>query len=539
MTHAAPCLTKSVFLVALLTWCAGCQCARLEDYKVCGVTFDCVGASDGGEEDGGVPDAGQDDAGPADAGPCVPDGSVDALDALGDDSDCDGVDGVRARQLYVAGSRGDDLTAEPGNPLRPFATLSAAFAVARLADAGTFDAVLVTTGQYAEEDLSWDFDLDVWGGRTGTGTWAATGAPTSLVGGNVGLVVQGVQGRGLHEFQVRAGPAEFSKASIAAVVVDGAPRFVDVELVGGAGGPGLDGTNELLPDAGPGLAGTATTQGLFEPNVGPPGVCGGAPGYAGGAAAKGSGDGKAGDGPDGGAGGPARTCPITVAFTAGDGAAGAAGFRGAPGADAVNFGALGNKWAWVGADGRSGTPGATGEPGSGGGGGGAGLPGDPDPSWSGGSGGSGGCPGGGGGAGTTGGPSFGLMIRGGRPVLSGRTTVQAGRGGNGGAGAAGGNGFPGGPGGVGGQQNSATCLLSPSLYGAGGTGGTGGAGGPGGPGGGGAGGHSIAVFCEGDAGLDLVDVDAGVLLAGQAGDGGAGLPGARSGLAAPAWGCSP
>ena len=76
----------------------------------------------GDDTDAGASDAGTLDAGP----PCIPDGAVDVLDALGVDSNCDGTDGVRARQLYVSATRGDDATAVPGDPDHPYATLTAA-----------------------------------------------------------------------------------------------------------------------------------------------------------------------------------------------------------------------------------------------------------------------------------------------------------------------------------------------------------------------------------------------------------------------------
>ena len=528
-------------LFALMACCAGCQFVRLSDYNVCDQPDCSAPELDAGAEDAGLGvDGGSDGGALADAGPsCVPDGSVDVIDALGDDSDCDGVDGVRTRQLYVAGDAGNDATAKAGNPLLPFATLKAAFSFLRSGDAGAFDAVLVTTGRYDEEDVTWDSDVDVHGGRLGSGTWPASGAPTSLVGGNVGLVVQGVFGHEFSSFQVIAAPAGPSKASIGAVVVDGTPAFLDVELVGGEGGAGLPGVTVVLPDAGAGLTGTPSTQGQFTQNPGPPGVCGGTEGFAGGPAASGPTDGKPGAGPDGGVGGPPRSCLILLGLV-GDGAAGTPGDGGLPGADAVAFGSLdGSKWDWVDSDGVSGTAGTGGEPGSGGGGGGgSGIAGDAD-AWSGGSGGSGGCPGGGGGAGMAGGPSFGLVVRGGRPMLSGRTTVRAGRGGAGGAGAPGGSGFPGGSGGQLSVGNVSLSSCGPGgrpPYGAGGAGGNGGAGGSGGPGGGGAGGHAIGVFCENDAGFDA---DGGVVRAGVPGDGGSGLPGARGGLSAVAWGCSP
>ena len=517
---------KAHHLLGVLAWCSGCQCVQLSDYKVL--------ASDGGE-DGLITET---DAGATDAGEpgCVPDGAVDVIDALGDDSDCDGTDGVATRQLYVSSTLGNDATAQPGNPARPYATLKAAFGVLRATDAGAFDALLVATGQYSEEEVSWDTNVDVYGGRSGAGTWPASGAPSSLLGGNVGLIVQGVQGRALHAFQVRAAAADFSKASIGAVVVDGSPAFIDVELVGGSGGAGIPGGDDPIPDAGPGLPGTATAQGTTTQNPGPPGVCGGDPGFAGGQPGNGAADGQKGDGPDGGAGGPQRSCGGPGRSPVGDGAEGAAGEEGVPGADPIAFGSLAGKWLWIDADGFSGGPGGPGKPGEGGGGGGGSAIANDPASWSGGSGGSGGCPGGGGQGGRSGGPSFGLLVRSGRPVLGGRTTVQARAGGAGGAGGSGALGYPGGSSGVAAQENTTQCVGMVRRYGKGGEGGRGGAGGHGGPGGGGAGGHSIAVFCENDAGFEL---DAGVLINGQPGDGGAGLPGARVGLSAATYGCSP
>lgn len=523
---------KARHLVAMMLWLGGCQCARLEDYKVCDATVDCDPSPDASVAEDAGADAGAADAGLDASVACVPESQPDLLDPAGLDSDCDGVDGVKARQLYVAGApQGDDSSAEPGNPQRPFATLGAALRFAASADAGRFDAVLVRQGTYPEQAVEWRADVDIWGGRSGAGTWPAVGL-SNLVGGSVALVVKDVQGRSLRGFQVHAAAGGPSTASIAVVVEAASPTFLFDELFASAGGDGVAGTSQPVAGAGAGLPGTPGQTGLYEKNLGPAGVCGGDVGWPGGGAGVDGGWGQSGMGPGGGQGAGPVKC---FGFTTPEAVAGQDGADGLPGPDGVDglaFGSLGTDWTWWGTDGTPGGAGQTGKPGSGGGGGGSGAAGTL--SSSGGSGGSGGCPGGGGTGGRAGGPSVGLLVRGGRVLLGEGTHVFSGSGGAGGAGAAGLPGFPGGDGGSAGPLQTACANAQTNATGA--PGGGGGRGGPGGRGGGGGGGHSFAVLCEADGGFAL---DGGSLAPGAGGAGGVGVDGGRAGVAGASWGCSP
>ncbi len=519
---------RRVLLWVMVCALGGCQCVRLEDYRVCDATVDCGDA----QPDASIEDAGTmaSDGGPRDGG-CVPDGLVDVLDTSGLDSDCDGVDGVMSRQLFVSGSQGNDTTAVPGSSSQPWATVGAALRFAASRDGG-FDAVLVSSGAYDETEVEWTANVDVWGGRSGVGTWAPSGSMSNLRGGQVGLRILSVEGRTLRGFQVRS--AEGPPSSIAVLVESASPHFVDVQLFAVAGGGGLAGGTEGDPNAEPGLPGTPGVSSGFTLNGGPSGVCGGEDGFAGGGAAKSQGtSGSAGEGPLGGVAGapPSATCSM-VSVQAGQGGDGDAGIDGAPGVSATAFGQLNDKRKWIGADGTLGSTGTPGKPGSGGGGGGA-----PNvagsTSSSGGSGGSGGCPGARGAGGSSGGPSIGLVVINGRPVIGPDTFIIAGAGGPGGPGGPAGPGLPGGAGGSAGPLPAALECGSSFPYGRGGAGGSGGRGGNGGRGGGGAGGHSLGVYCELDGGFEM---DGGVMMIGTPGPG---ADGARAGVAQLSYGCTP
>lgn len=524
---------KHLTLLLTVLCASGCQFVSVEDYKVCGVTVDCTPRA----EDASVefPDAGDFDAG-TDAG-CVPE-VLDPVDVQGRDSNCDGLDGVKSRLLFVDGVRGNDTLATPGDPTKPFATLGAAFAVAAAADAGTFDAVLVTAIAYAEPGLTWTADVDVWGGRSSDGRFSALG-PTArsslLSAAPVGLHIRDVQGRALRNFIVRAtGTPAPTQASIGVFVERASPLLLNDELYASAGGAGAaGGARPALPDAGPGIAGGAGVGAQTVPNdAGGLGVCGGDPGFAGGEASVSSASGHAGYGPGGGQPGENFdldcTPPLPAQATAG--ADGAMGTSGAPGLEGTGFGTLGPGQLWLGADGQPGGDGTTGLPGSGGGAGGF-VKGAMEPS-SGGAGGSGGCPGVGGGAGHAGGPSFALVVIEGRAVVGADTFLISANGGAPGEGAPGSVGFPGGAGGPAGPPLISGAMTGCGAFGGGAPGGRGGAGGAGGPGGGGRGGHSIAAYCGADGGLDVMD--GGTLstgLSGTAPDGG------RAGVVAQRWNC--
>lgn len=182
---------------------------------------------------------------------------------------------------------------------------------------------------------------------------------------------------------------------------------------------------------------------------------------------------------------------VDVAASGGQGTDGAPGPHGtttAPGAREGRAASVANAvipWLPVSSvDAGDGRPGA----GGGGGGGGQADPNAPQHAGSGGGGGgNGGCPGTGGEGASSGGGSFGLIVRDGRVRIH-DTVIWAADGGAGGDGGSGGFGKPGGAGGTGGDTSGcAGCF-------AGGNGGRGGSGGCGGSAGGGSGGPSVAIL---------------------------------------------
>ncbi len=177
----------------------------------------------------------------------------------------------------------------------------------------------------------------------------------------------------------------------------------------------------------------------------------------------------------------------------GDGGDGEDGIHGTGGSSEGQI--VSNKWI-----GNDGMPGSDGEPGGGGGGGGGGGSSHSgcncyDWGGSGGGGGAGGCGGTGGVGGTFGGSSIGLFLVNSSPEIV-DCTFSVRTGGNGGDGRTGGTGGIGGAGGLGGDHYDDGEQ--------GGNGGSGGRGGKGGSGGGGAGGSSIGIFKAGYS-LPLID----------------------------------
>lgn len=452
------------------------------------------------------------------------------------DSNCDGIDGVGARALFVSASS----PSSRGTRNEPFQTLAEAM---EAFDPGRHDHVLVAAGTYVEPLLI-TAPVALYGGYApdfsdrDVAAFPSTIAPSAeqLVGpGSVsilepdgpvtvaGFVIQGVD-------RPRSAAPGVDGASSQAVVLRGVDERVrivnDVIRAGRAqdGGDGARGTSGA-----PGRPGTeglpalecSTPDCQGEINLGGEGgttSCGAAGRDGANSDGSVSRQAYAGGGLDGEGGVNARyrndlnpgfedlckyDCIIAGNLEGGDALDGPEGSTGDGGEGCPSpLGQL-EAGVWRPNQSRSGSAGGTG---SGGGGGGAGgcVINDNGPGCSignrvgdlgasGGGGGSGGCGGAGGRRGGSGGSSFAVVftdLRGAGPVVEANRIVL-GTAGDGGDGGDGGSGGPGGPGGRGG------IAASPSwCAGYGGAGGRGGSGGSGGGGGGGCGGLAFGLLGE-------------------------------------------
>jgi hypothetical protein len=462
------------------------------------------------------------------------------------DRDCDGVDGVAARSLFVwAGS-----TQSQGTRDRPFKTIAEAVQAFNPAQ---HSAILVAAGSYAENVVLRN-GVKLYGGYApGFAKRDVVTNPTIIEGREPDFTSSGtlpgsVNATGINQPTVLAGfivrgydvtfrppPGGAGKSSYAIYVKDSTSALVVANnrviggrggdgtsgAPGGAGGNGGDGQNGLASKECQNADGSwsRSCQGLSQAGGGggtnP--SCGAA-GHAGAACVGGQDPEAYQSGGLDGLGGSAGTyhhsdpsqnnlckydcnVPQTGYMTGGDAQAGADGSGGGGGPGCVGGGQL-VSGEWVGGGGGGG---GAGQAGGGGGGGGAGgyvqntnSPGCTvghlagDLGGTGGGGGAGGCGGGSGGGGGAGGGSFAIFVvfsasPASRPVIKGNL-VETGMGGFGGNGGAGGHGGLGGQGGAGGvSQLPAWCA------GGGGHGGRGGDGGAGGGGGGGCGGVAYGL----------------------------------------------
>ena len=409
---------------------------------------------------------------------------TDVPDLKFKDTNCDGIDGVAARAVFVAPFGADS---NPGTRQRPLRTLQAAVGRAAAQHKDVYAAI----GAYdVGTGLELASGVSIYGGynrawkRSATYGVLITGAPQAVVGSGVhGVMVQLVTLHGSaadgDELSVYAARLVGSSVTFDHdhIVAGGARPGPAGASAGTAGGPGGNGQ----PATGPNAPGAGGTGGGFDGGAGGPQCCG----VSGGAQ-----DGKPGQGPGGGGGGKASPPssnsgpPVMNGGPGGGGQPGTAGTAGTGGAAAADSAA--ETWA-----GKNGAAGGNGQPGAGGGGGGgassytyssSGGSGGASGSSAGG-GGAGGAPGTGGSGGGYGGGSFAIYLWQSQVAIR-NSTVATGNGGAGGAGRDGGAGGAGGTGGKGLWYQVNT----------GGDGGTGGAGGAGGAGGGGAGGPSIGVF---------------------------------------------
>ena len=421
--------------------------------------------------------------------PAIHPGADDRPDLRFIDSNCDGIDGDRARAVFVSPTGTDSAS---GTLAQPLASLREA--LDRVAASAADDDVYLMAGDYREDSSPVLVSgSGVFGGYTASG--GRTLAPSSVSVDERGVLASGVTGVTLQLVDISSrtpsGAVATSRSSTGlAVLSDGQVGsevtldHVSVEAgdaaagadgssgvggarggAGGAGGAGdCDGPAYGLggaPGVGPQAGGAGGRGGLEGANAGQPGGngAGGVPGGAGGAGGN----------------------PGTAGSPGFDGRAGSSGANGV--ATTGTFAAEG----YVPGDGSSGADGSPGQ-GGGGGGGGGGQGGTFVNNGSGNGGGGGGAGGAGGtGArgGSGGGGSIGVYVSGSILTMV-ASTVTAHAGGAGGAGAVGGSGGAGGYGGPGGTACTAEV-------GAGGHGGIGGPGGNGGSSGGGAGGPSIAV----------------------------------------------
>ena len=271
---------------------------------------------------------------------------TDVPDLKFTDTNCDGIDGVVARAVFVAPFGVDS---NPGTERRPLRTLPAAVSRA----AAQHKDVYVAVGAYdTGTGVQLASGVSIYGGysrnwkRSATYGVLITGSPQAVVGDNVrGVMLQFVT--------LRATAAAGDELSVYGARLVGSSVTFDHDHIGaGAARAGTDGA----------AAGNAGAAG------------GGFPGGLGGPAVANAGiyrDGQSGQGPGGGAGGSQGADGSNSSHPAVDGADGAAGSTGATGQAGAGGSAAADfaTSSWVG---KNGADGSAGQPGGGGGGGGGG-----------------------------------------------------------------------------------------------------------------------------------------------------------------------
>ena len=497
----------------------------------------CPDASDLADKDGdGHPDA-------CDLCPTLPNGMaaasdpIEAMDLVATDSNCDGVDGERARVVFVSvfgTPSGDGSLAAPLDAIQTGVDLAAA----TLVDSDPTNdkpQVFVSSGGYLGGPLAIPSGIAVYGSFSSTfKRRAAAFASVFVSSGRVGARIMGTTSPvTIDGLTIQTAPASGTDRSAIVVVVSTvAPVMLrSLLLRPGAGRDGVDATvGAGGKNGGPATPSNPRGGGFGGPaapySSSDPAYCHESPGGFGAAGAPQSGAptpgaGGQGSGSSGGSGGAPAACVSTPAPPApGATAPGQSGAHPSPlgvmtALDAQQRGALLAADDWSAGPGLSGKDGV---PGSGGGGGGdtfgatfgATLEG-----FSGSSGGGGGCGGKPGGTGGGAGGSIGVLALGSPQLTIETTIIQTSNGGNGGRGGDGGLGGAGGPGGA---ATSADCQM-------GGRGGAGSAGGRGGGSQGGAGGMSIGMICWNGA-LPCTEAAVpsrgNVFTLGQAGGGGSG-----------------
>jgi len=434
----------------------------------------------------------------------------DEADLPGDhlDQNCDGVDGVLGRQIYVSTTGAD--TNDGLTPTRPFLSLDRALGAVGLVASGMRRVILLTAGEYAAPlDMSNNtafFDVrqgvSIHGGYTSGFVTARTDAATVLRGLGAGLVVRNttddvtLTGLTLRGTWPSTMPLAGQTGYGLLLVNTGVVRLSRSRIEAPSGGPGADGRPPS--NTSPGSAGNAANgTSLGTGGQGCTSDSNGGDGGEGGGPLSGVAPGMAGRTPMG--------LPVGLPGQPGvRGTSGGPGVAGRPG----HFSANG----YVPQDATRGEPGSAGGGGSGGNSGNRSTQGG-----GGGGGGGGGCGGDGGGGGRGGGGSIGIYAFGCGVRLELReVAITRGDGGRGGSGVAGQMGRRGGMGGMGG-------IIAAGTTGESGL--EGGEGGNGGPGGRGAGGPSLGLALV--AGAELVQnmgVTFGPGQAGASGEMGEGVP---------------
>lgn len=435
------------------------------------------------------------------------------------DANCDGIDGDRARAIFVSttGSDANDgLTSAT-----PVGSFTRAFAV--FAANPTRVQILVVNGTYATSaELSLPSGVGIYGGYA-AGFVARTDSRAQILASSpTAMRAQGLTSPTLID-RVNLTTANQTTASVgtATLIVRDSGDWLTLRFVtvlAGRGGDGAAGT--------PGSRGSDGTNG--SNGSGASGGGGGSVGGGGGATGVNRAAGPAGGAGSGGScgtggsqgsgsGGGGLGCSDGDPQPGGDGGDGCTGLVGTGGGAGDGLGTLSSTGVWTASTAPSG---GTGGRGGGGGGGGAGGGEDCrvlgscvycDTGRGGGGGGGGGAGGTGGGGGRGGGVSIAIVLLDSTITLQG-VRVQTVGGGNGGTGAAGGAGGNGGAGGIG-------ATASNSSQGRGGLGGDGGGGGTGGCGGGGGGGPSIGIWGNGPT-AQYRELSATVMAIGPGGNGG-------------------
>lgn len=448
---------------------------------------------------------------------CKYEGPDDPPDILSVDSNCDGIDGVISKGVFVDAATGDDDNVL-GDMSHPFKTIQAGIAFA--AQKGR--EVYVSKGQYREQVALVD-GVSVYGGYDAATGWRRDiekNKTTIMWDGQEPLAVRSVVAVNIiHKtvfdgFYVKTSSAfQASSSSYGVYIYHSSNGLVISNNIIEAGN-GADGRNGSYGQNGlngnDGGAGSNAYEyggaslvcwgckdiGLGNLKGGAAGIspCGenGGMGGKGGESESSGQSGQPGSkGAPGGYGGKQNQ-------NGGPGTRGQDGVSGKHGAGGSATGSLSPAGLWVPGSGEDGTDGTNGAGGGGGGGGGG-----DNNSWpfsccedcggSGGGGGGGGCGGKAGSGGSGGGSSFGVFIVEASPMLIGNVIMSQ-SGGNGGNGGYGGNPGMGGKGGSGGGGGN-----SEDQGAAGGPGGAGGNGGAGGAGGGGAGGSTFPVYILGSS----------------------------------------
>ncbi len=448
--------------------------------------------------------------------PCAYQGPDDPPDPEYVDANCDGMDGVVSKGVFVEAATGDDDNVL-GDRSHPFKTIQAAIAFAAQKDPKR--EVYVSKGQYREQVVLVD-GVSVYGGYDAATGWSRDidkNRTSILWDGQEPLAVRSVIAVNIINttvfdgFYVKTSDAGQPSSSSYGVYVYHSSNGLVISnntIEAGKGADGENGTNgQNGANGNDGGNGSASFEydGCFlcicnqedYDTTMKPGQGGKSPcenrGGTGGKGGKHENPGFAGEGAPngggaGGAGGPSET---ENGHPGQDGPAGSAGAHGAGGQAS---GTLSPAGLWVPSSGKDGQDGEHGKGGGGGGGGGGdsgcflGICCD-SAGGAGGGGGGGGCGGLAGRGGSGGGSSFGVFIVEASPTLT-NNLIMSQSGGNGGNGGEGGMGGQGGSGGDGGAQ-------ADDNAGGGGAGGSGGNGGAGGAGGGGAGGSTYPVYILG------------------------------------------